>query len=67
MTPYELQMGKVYARKRFYTIASVMKRMLGNLYNPLTYCLMNYGHMKQVRVEAKRIEKLKSVLFEEYQ
>lgn len=64
MTPYELQMGKVYARKRFYSITSVMKRMFGNMYNPLTYFLMNYGHMKQVRVEARRINRLKSTLFE---
>lgn len=64
MTPYELQMGKINARKKFYSITSVMKRMLGNLYNPLTYFFMNYGHMKQVRVEARRIDRLKSKLFE---
>ncbi len=67
MTPYELQIGKVNARKKFYSITSVIKRMQGNLYNPLTYFFMNYGHMKQVRVEAKRIDRLKSVLFENYQ
>ncbi len=67
MTPYELQIGKVNARKKFYSISSVIKRMQGNLYNPLTYFFMNYGHMKQVRVEAKRIDRLKSVLFENYQ
>ena len=64
MTPYELQMGKINARKKFYSTTSVMRRMLGNLYNPLTYFFMNYGHMKQVKVEARRIDRLKSVLFE---
>lgn len=64
MTPYELQMGKLNARKRFYSIASVINRMLGNLFNPITYFLMNYGHMKQVKVEARRINRLKSKLFE---
>jgi radical SAM superfamily enzyme YgiQ (UPF0313 family) len=64
MTPFELQIGKVNARKRFYSIYSVINRMLGNLYNPLTYFFMNYGHMKQVKVEARRIDKLKSKLFE---
>ncbi len=34
------------------------------MYNPLIYCVMNYGHMKQVRVEAKRVAELKSELFE---
>lgn len=64
MSAYELQMGKIRARKKFYCFASLMNRMTGNLYNPLTYLLMNYGHVKQVKVEAQRIERLKSELFE---
>lgn len=64
MTPYELQTGKINARKKFYSIPSVLKRSLGNLYSPLIYFATNYGHMKQVKVEAKRITKLKSELFE---
>jgi radical SAM superfamily enzyme YgiQ (UPF0313 family) len=64
MTPYELQIGKTYARKKFYSIPSVLKRSLGNLYSPLLYFPMNYGHMKQVKVEAERIPKLKAELFE---
>lgn len=67
MTPFELQMGKVNARKKFYSISSVISRMLGNLYNPLTYFFMNYGHMKQVRVEARRIDRIKYKLFENQQ
>ncbi|MGD9328735.1 MAG: radical SAM protein [Cyclobacteriaceae bacterium] len=65
MTPYELQMGKINARKKFYSLPSVLKRLSGNLYNPKLYVPMNYGHMKQVRVEARRMEKLKFELFEE--
>ncbi len=64
MTPYELQMGKVNARKKFYKISSVLKRFSGNLYNPVLYFATNYGHMKQVKVEAKRIDRIKSELFE---
>lgn len=64
MTAYELQMGKVNARKKFYSVASVLKRLPGNMYNPILYLPMNYGHMKQVRVEAKRIASLKSELFD---
>ena len=66
MTPYELQIGKINARKEFYSISSVLKRLSGNLYNPAIYLLMNLGHMKQVKVEARRIAKLKSELFENH-
>lgn len=67
MTPYELQIGKINARKKFYSISSVLNRVLGNLYNPVIYFALNYGHMKQVKVEVKRIAKLKSELFENIQ
>lgn len=66
MTPYELQIGKINARKKFYSISSVLKRLSGNLYSPVIYLATNYGHRKQVKVEAKRIPKLKSELFENY-
>ncbi len=65
MTPYELQMGKINARKKFYSVPSVLRRLSGNLYNPTLYLPLNYGHMKQVRVEAKRMKRLKFELFEE--
>ena len=64
MTPYELQIGKIIARKKFYSIPSVWKRLLGNLHNPQLYLSLNYGQMKQAKVEAKRIAKLKSKLFD---
>ncbi len=64
MTPYELQIGKINARKKFYRLSSVLKRFSGNLYSPTIYFATNYGHMKQVKVEAKRIAKIKSELFE---
>ena len=64
MTPYELQMGKVNARKKFYSTQSVIKRFSGNMVNPLIYIATNYGHIKQVKVEGKRIARLKSKLFD---
>jgi len=64
MTPYELQIGKVNAKKQFYSISSVLKRLSGNLYSPLIFFAINYGNMKQVKVEAKRITGLKSELLE---
>jgi radical SAM superfamily enzyme YgiQ (UPF0313 family) len=64
MSPYELQLGKIKARKQFYSIPSVIKRFFGNLNNPVIYFATNYGHIKQVKVEARRLNKLKSELFE---
>jgi radical SAM superfamily enzyme YgiQ (UPF0313 family) len=63
MTPYELQVGKIKARKLFYSMPSILLRFLGNLYSPIIYLATNYGHMKQVRVEAKTLVKLRSSLF----
>lgn len=65
MTAYELQSSKIKARKKFYKLSSVLKRLTGNMYNPLIYFTMNYGHMKQVRVEERRMEEIKHELFEE--
>jgi radical SAM superfamily enzyme YgiQ (UPF0313 family) len=62
MTPIELQVGKTQTRKKFYRISCVLRRLMGNLSNPLIYLALNYGHMKQVRVEEKRIPFLKSKL-----
>jgi len=66
MTPYELQCGKTHARKKFYKISSVLKRLSGNMYSPVLYFALNYGHMKQVKVEGKRIRRLKTELFDKY-
>ena len=63
MTPYELQIGKVNARKKFYRLSSVLKRSLGNLHNPALFFAINYGHMKQVKVEIKRLARIKSEVF----
>ena len=62
ISPIELQVWKTQIRKRFYSISCVLKRLLGNLNNPFIYLALNYGHMKQVRVEERRIPFLKSNL-----
>jgi radical SAM superfamily enzyme YgiQ (UPF0313 family) len=64
MSPYDLQLYKTEAKKRFYSIASVLKRLSGNLYSPFIYLFTNLGHMKQVKVEAQRIRALKPELFD---
>lgn len=65
MSRYELQMGKTGARKKFYSISSVLKRLPGNMSNPFIYLAMNYGNFKQARVEAKRVAELKPKLFDD--
>jgi len=67
MTPYELQTGKTNARKRFYSFSSVMKRLTGNLYSPDIYMILNLGHMKQSKVEVKRVAKLKTDFFDKFE
>jgi len=67
MTAFELQQGKIKARKKFYSLWSVLWRLPGNLYSPVIYFATNIGHMKQVKVEAKRMVKLKSELFDNVQ
>ena len=62
MTPLELQTGKTIARKRFYRISSLLRRFPGNMYSPFIYTATNLGHMKQARIEKKRIAGLKSEL-----
>jgi radical SAM superfamily enzyme YgiQ (UPF0313 family) len=64
MTPFELQWGKTYARKKFYRLQSVIQRLTGNLYSPIIYLATNYGHMKQVRIEQKRVGWLKTEFFD---
>jgi len=64
MTPYELQYGKTMSRRKFYSIKSIFKRLVGNMYSPGIYLAANYGHFKQVKLEAKRIIRLKKELFD---
>lgn len=62
MSPVDLQVGKIRIRKKFYSLKCVFKRLLGNLNNPHIFLAMNYGHIKQVKVEEKRMPLLKANL-----
>jgi len=64
MTPEELQAGKLYVRKKFYTRRSIFRRLWGNMHNPFIYLAMNLGHVKQTKVEAKRFAKLRANIFD---
>jgi radical SAM superfamily enzyme YgiQ (UPF0313 family) len=63
MSDFELQKNKFIIRKKFYSIRSVLLRFFGNLRSPVIYFATNFGHMKQVKVEGKRISELQSRSF----
>jgi radical SAM superfamily enzyme YgiQ (UPF0313 family) len=62
MTPLELQLGKINAKEKFYSIHSIIKRFRGNLSNPFIYLMANLGYMKLAKAEKKRIAYIESTL-----
>lgn len=66
MTPLELQIGKIMARTRFYRLFSFLLRLTGNLASPVLFTATNYGHMKQARIERKRLPGLREELLDHY-
>ncbi len=64
MSPYELMVGKIKARKAFYSPWSILRRLPANLRHPLVYLAMNWGHFKGVRVEEKRLAFVKRDLYD---
>jgi hypothetical protein len=56
--------GKIRARKKFYTPWSILRRFPANLRHPLVYLAMNWGHIKGVRVEEKRLAAVKKDLYD---
>lgn len=60
MSPMELQIGKIKAKAKFYTLASIMKRLFANSFSPVIYIASNLGYRKLARQEFKRIKELES-------
>ncbi len=67
MLPYELMTGKIRARKTFYGAWSILRRLSGNLSHPLIYLVMNWGHIKAVKVEERRLAEVKKDLYDKAQ
>ena len=65
MSPYELMTGKIRARKKFYGARSILRRFSGNFRHPVTYMAMNWGHIKAVKVEEKRLAVVKKDLYDQ--
>jgi radical SAM superfamily enzyme YgiQ (UPF0313 family) len=64
MSPYELMAGKLRARKKFYGAWSILRRFSGNFRHPAVYLAMNWGHVKAIRVEEKRLAVVKKELYD---
>ena len=64
MSPYELMVGKIRSRKKFYGAWSILRRLLGNFRHPVTYMAMNWGHIKAVKVEEKRLAVVKKDIYD---
>jgi radical SAM superfamily enzyme YgiQ (UPF0313 family) len=64
MSPYELMAGKLRARKKFYGARSILRRLPGNWRHPAIYLAMNWGHIKGVRVEEKRLAAVKERIYD---
>jgi radical SAM superfamily enzyme YgiQ (UPF0313 family) len=64
MPPYELMVGKIRARKKFYSPRSVLRRLPGNFRHPLVYMVMNWGHIKGVKVEEKRLAVVRKEIYD---
>jgi radical SAM superfamily enzyme YgiQ (UPF0313 family) len=64
MSPYELMVGKIRARKKFYSAWSIVRRLLGNSRHPVIYMAMNWGHIKAVKVEEKRLAVVKREIYD---
>lgn len=63
MTPYELQLGKNNARRKFFKLSSIFRRFPGSINNPFFYFAINRGGKLQVKIEAKRLAELREVIF----
>ena len=64
MSPYELMAGKIRARKKFYRPWSILRRLQGNLRHPMAYLAMNWGHIKGVKAEEKRLVAVKKEIYD---
>jgi radical SAM superfamily enzyme YgiQ (UPF0313 family) len=65
MSPYELMVGKIRARKKFYSTWSILRRFLGSFRHPVIYMAMNWGHIKAVKVEEKRLAAVKKDIYDQ--
>lgn len=63
MSAYELQISNWQAKKMFYKISSIMKRLKGNMQHFGFHLISNITYIKHVKSERKRIKILEKELF----
>jgi radical SAM superfamily enzyme YgiQ (UPF0313 family) len=63
MSPHELQLGNWQAKKDFYQISSIMKRLMGNGRHFGFHLVSNFTYIKHVKSEKERIRRLDKELF----
>ena len=63
MTPYELQLENLLAKRKFYRVISILRRLSGNMDNFILHLATNYAYLKQIKSDAKRLAKLKAELY----
>ena len=64
MSPYELMVGKIRSRKKFYSASSIFRRLFGNFGHTISYLAMNWGNVKAVKVEEKRLPVVKKEVYD---
>lgn len=64
MSPYEMMTGKIRARKKFYGVWSILRRLSGNWRHPLIHLATNWGHIKAVKIEETRLAVVKKDLYD---
>ncbi|UCH96993.1 MAG: B12-binding domain-containing radical SAM protein [Candidatus Aminicenantes bacterium] len=64
LTPIELQEGRLWLKKEFIKISSILKRLPGNLSHPLLHLSVNNGFRKSMKGEIKYLSKMKTELFQ---
>jgi len=56
--------GKIGARKKFYSAWSILERLFGNLDHAAIFLAMNWGHVKGVRAEERRLAVIRKELYD---
>ncbi len=65
MTPFELQEGRLWVKKEFSRISSIIKRFPSNIAHPLLYTFLNIGMRQSLSDDVAALSKLKKEIFDD--
>ncbi|MFH1369498.1 MAG: radical SAM protein [Elusimicrobiota bacterium] len=63
MTPHELQAGTNWIKREYTKVASIIKRLPGNMSHPLLFFAINMGMRKSTRMDTLRLPFLNNEIF----